>query len=96
MSEHADVGVGVALLIERVDDDGRTCRMAAPDDQPSGLMQLGIQPWKEGDQGAGVENALALKAIDDGGSRRNVPVEHPEGAWLPSGRGPPGQRLQLA
>src|SRR6476646_8847282 len=80
MAEHADVRIRVALLIEEVDNNGRASRLTATDDHASGLLQVRIEPRKEGGKRAGVEHALALQAVEGDWSRGQVGVEHPESA----------------
>ena len=82
MAEHADVCVGVALVLERVDHDRRARRLAAANHQAAGLLNIGVKPGKESHEGAAVEDAPALEAVDGSRPARKIPVEHPESAGL--------------
>src|SRR5450756_2374479 len=82
MSEHADVRIGVAPLVEGVEEHGRSGRDVSSNDQTAGLLKVGLEPGKEGDQRARIEDALAPKALDAQWLRREVAVEHSQGAGL--------------
>src|SRR6266852_5532498 len=102
MAEDSDVRVGVAPLVERVDEDGRPGREIPADDNATRLLKVRLQPGKECGEGAAVEDALAPEPIDAEGQRREVAVEHAQRAGLKltqhgsSGRLDPWRaRLQL-
>ncbi len=82
IAEHADVGVGIPRLIERVDKDGSTARVIAAHDEATRLLNLRTTPREERCQRAGVEDTLAGQAVDACGKCREVAIEHPERARL--------------
>ena len=69
VAEHADVGVGIALLVERVDQNWRTGGAIAAHDEAARLLKVGTGPWEQGHQRACVEDSLASKTIDSGRHR---------------------------
>src|SRR6266851_5921841 len=102
MSEHSDVCVRIASLVEWVDQHRCARRKVSADHEPAGLLQFGFEPGKEGDQCARIQYALALQAIQAQRLRGEVAVEHSETAGLdlaengPScGLHPDGSGLQL-
>src|SRR5882672_5894865 len=80
MAEYADVGVRVTLLIEEVDHHRRARRLAAPDHEASRLMDVCVEPRKEGGERARVEHPVALEAVQGSRACCQVGVEHPERA----------------
>jgi len=54
VAEHADVGVGIALLVERVDQNRRTAGAVAADDKAARLLNVGTGPWEQGHECARV------------------------------------------
>src|SRR5437879_6903818 len=82
MPEHADIRVRVATLVERIDQDWRTCRVVATDEKASGLLQVRFVPRKECHQGSRIEHPLALQTVLAAWPSGDVAVEHAEGAWL--------------
>ena len=82
VSEDADVGVRVALLIERIDEDRRTGRLVPTDEDAPGLLEVRFVPGKECQQGRRIEHALALQPVLAAWPRADVAVEHAEGALL--------------
>ena len=101
MAEYTDVGVRIKTLIERIDQHWRPCRGVAPDEQSTGLLHVRLVPRKEGREGTGVEDALALQSVRAARPGCNVPIEHAEvaGSQLAKNRArrrldPPGTELE--
>ena len=69
MAEDGDVGVCVAALVERIDEDWGAGGAIGADEQAAALLQVGMSPGKEGDESRGIEHALALDAVAAAGHR---------------------------
>src|ERR1700674_5031535 len=82
MPEHPDVCIGVAVLIEGVDEHWRARVPVAADHQPTARLQVRFVPRKEGDQRCRVDDPLALEAVRTSWLRGNVAVQHPKHARL--------------
>src|SRR5712691_3258089 len=76
--KHADVGVRVAAVIEWINENRRACCSVASDDQSTRLLQIWLEPGKERDQRARVQDALALQPVEADRQRGEVPIEHAE------------------
>ncbi len=70
VAEDSDVGVGVATLVEGIDQDRGAGRAVAADEEPAGLLQVRLVPRKEGDQRRRIEDSLALEAVGAAGLGR--------------------------
>ena len=93
MSEYADIRVGVAPLVEGVDKHRRSGRDISSDDQPARLLKVRLEPRKESDQGACVEDTLAANALDTQWLRREIAVDHAQRAGLELAENGPSRRL---
>src|SRR5712692_1615129 len=82
IAEDADVGVRIAVLIERVDEHGRAARTVADDDQSAGLLDPGSRPREQRHERARIEDAPAGEAVDADRKGREMAIEHSEGAGL--------------
>ena len=82
VAEHADVGIGIAALIEWVDNHRGSSRTVTTNHHPAWLLEICVGPREEGDKGARVEDALAIETVDSCGQGGQVCVEHPERARL--------------
>ncbi len=82
MPEHADVGVRVARLVEGVERHGAAARAAPAEHDAVRLLELGVEPRKEGRERARVEHAAAAEPVDTYRQRCEMAVEHAEGARL--------------
>ncbi|HKW60896.1 MAG TPA: hypothetical protein VJR46_14195 [Candidatus Dormibacteraeota bacterium] len=80
VAEDADIGVGVAALVEGIDEHRRAGRPVATGEQSARLLEVRLVPGKEGDKRCRVDDALALEAVRAAGARGEEAVEHPEGA----------------
>src|SRR5258708_35020415 len=80
--DHPDVRVGVAPLLERVDQHGCPGRAVPANHQAASLLKIWFQPRKERAERRGVQYALASETVDAEWKRGEKSLEHPQGAGL--------------
>src|SRR4029077_18869725 len=79
----------------RIDEHGRPGGRVSADEQATRLLKVGLEPGKEGGEGAAVEDALALDSIDCDWQCREVAVEHAQRAGLKAAEHGARGRLDL-
>src|SRR6266545_7941796 len=82
MAEDGDVGVCVAALVERIDEDWGAGGAVGANEQAARLPQVRMRPGKEGCQGGRVEHPLALQAVRTARARGQESVQLAKGAGL--------------
>ena len=82
MAEYRDICVRVSALIEWVDQNRRSGRRIAADEEPAWLLKVRLVPWKKRDQGGGVDDPLALQPVRTTGMGGHEAVPHPKSAAL--------------
>lgn len=95
VAEDPDVGVRVAGLVERVEEDRLPGCAARADDEAALGLEVRVEPGEEGRERARVQDAGALKGVDAERCRRHPPLALPERAAVEVAEGRTAGRLHL-
>ena len=96
MPEDSDVRVRVTALVERIDQHRSAGRAIAANEQAAKLLQVGLEPGKEGHEGCGIKDPSSLQPIRSALPCRDQAIEHAEGARLEFAEDGPSRRLDPA